>query len=237
MPPLFALHTYKTGVSVLESVNINGVTTLPGSSVTDFTVIGQFSSGSSADLNAYVTSWQVIQGALFASINSSGHFTAFDVNSHRDVIIQANVTYETLNFSDVHTVQVTAPTDSDINNVSLLINGDLIPTLLSNSVDNPGIMYTSSNVQMNASGTFNTSVTVNVNEFTTWDITVGGSYASINSSTGVLTIGSNPFSNAVTVRATTTYEGVTMINTRTLTAYVFGSDTDFDKVSILIAAD
>lgn len=237
MPPLFALHTYKTGVSVLESVSINGVTTLPGSSVTDFTVNGSFSSGSTADLSAYVTSWQVIQGALFASINSSGHFTAFDVNSHRDVIIQANVTYEDVDFSDVHTVQVTAPTDSDIVNVSLLINGDLIPTLLSNSVDDPGVMYTSSNVQMNASGTFNTSVTVNVNEFTTWAITVGGSYASINSSTGILTIGSTPFAGTVTVQATTIYEGVTMVNTRNLTAYVFGSDTNFNNVSILIAAD
>lgn len=93
----------------------------------------------------------------------------------------------------------------------------------------------SGTLQFSVTGTFSDSTTSNLTQYTSWTITSGGSYGSIDSN-GLFTAGSVVDNTLVTVSATTTYGGVTKSNTfnLTITSSVVTTDTYFNSIVVLL---
>lgn len=235
--PVLKVHSYKTSVAVLTGINISGPTQIPKSSSYDYIALGLFSSGAEIDLTAFTT-FQMLQGGINGFINSSGHFTSYDVAVNGNVTFRATTVYQEDTFTDTHVVTVLAPADDQMANVLLLLNGDIVQTLETITLDAQQPIEGGTTRQLMCTGEFNTDVITNVNEFTTWEVITGQSYGTVDEYTGIFTAGTTPnLEGQLVVRATTTINGVVRQATQNLVIFVEGQDLYFPNVAVLLSGD
>lgn len=179
---------------VLISGIINGSATVTEQTTSQYTLTGQFNNGGAdQDLTAKTT-WSIISGGAYASINSSGLLTANNISgANQSVTIRAVTVHRGISITTDRTITIQYIQTFS----SVVING-------SNSInENSSSSYT-------ATGVMDDGVTFDASPYTTWSIVSGGAYASIDSS-GIVTTNNVTANQSITIRASVTYSGTTII--------------------------
>ena len=169
-------------VTFLENVDVSGITIVADDSYvgTTFTPYATYSPANTLQQGC---TWSITSGAQYATINSSsGVVSIISGASLNTIQIEAVSTYNTDLIATKNVVVTYSATIDELN--SIVINGD-------SSIVGVSGVYT---VTYSPANTSYSEVI--------WSITTGSSYATINSSSGVLTILSGASSSSVTIKAT-----------------------------------
>jgi hypothetical protein len=173
-------------VSFLEDVSITGITISCENSYSE-TSFKPTITYTPVNTSQVGVTWSLTSGSQYASINSNtGEVTINSGVTNQSITIQAVSIYDNT-ITTTKQVTVTYHENVDILN-SISING-------ASSVEGKTSNYT---VTYNPVNTVLTGVT--------WSITSGITYASIDASTGVLTIASVANGNDITIRATSIHD-------------------------------
>lgn len=172
-------------IFAVSSTVINGPNSIQEGTTGQYTITGTLENSTTLDLSAFTT-WSITVGTA-ASINSNGLVTANLITANQSITIQATTTYK--GSTVVQTKNVTIQD---------------IPTLDSITIYGGITVNEQQTLQSTVQGNFSNGSTADLTAYTTWSITVGGAYGSINSS-GLFTAGTISGGNkAVTIRADTT---------------------------------
>ncbi len=224
----------------LVSVVISGAPSISSGNNFDYSVTGTLSDNSTLDVGSSTT-WEIVSGGAYASINSTtGVVTANGgLTSIHEVVIKATTEIGFVTTDDTHTIRVHASAlDPFFAESSLMLSGDLLINLVSTVINGSSTLTAGNNFDYSVTGTFSDSSTANMDASTTWEITVGGAYASINSTTGVVTAGESVTGiQSVTIQSTTTYDNDVVYATKNITVYGADLDPNFNNVSLLLVGD
>ena len=222
--PLITVHTYKNSAILVEIV-INGSSTI-GGFTSAYTVEGTLSNGSTTNLTANTT-WTIIAGNTYASINSSGIVTNTNItNMPHYITIEAETTLNDITLTTTKVVSVTTVPDYNFNDISLLLSGDTHLQVADATINGPTSIAGGDSYDYSITGTFTDDSEAPVDNFTTWAIISGGDYATINETTGVVSVDNSLEGvHAVTIRAVTFYNGGTTETDLNIT--VIANDLDF----------
>lgn len=231
----FAYNTMMFGgdtAATLVSTTISGSSSLSVNNVSDYSVSGTLSDGRSGVAVDNLTTWDITVGSAYASINSStGTVTVnSDVVGNKTVTIRATTTFNGNSTISTYNIQIAGLFE-------MLFAGDMGATITSNTISGSTTIDANSTSDYSVTGTFSSGVTFAMDSYTTWDITVGGAYGSINSSSGLLTIGAVTGIHTITVRASTTFDSTTVTSTFNVTVYGTDVDRNFTSVTMLFAGN
>lgn len=196
-----------------DTITINGPDTVDEFTTANYTLTGVLTDGSSLNPTPFST-WSLITGNTAATLNQSGVLTTNYVNSDTAATIQVTTVYR----------EATVVTTKSVT----VVNG---PVLVNIDIIGPDLIQEGTTGQYTVIGHFNNNTTLNLSAYTSWGITQGNAYATVNSG-GLVSNTSVPSNQIVRISATANYRAETVSNTLDITIV-----NNVELVSITITGD
>lgn len=203
-------------VAVFDHVDVSGASSVNEQTTSQYTATGVMDDGTTFDASAYTT-WSIVSGGAYGSINSAGLFTASDITaSNRSVTLRATTTYNSIVVTRDFTLTVV-----------------LIPIFDHVTITGPTSSVTPATQQLSATGYLDDGTTTfNAMAYSTWSVISGSAYASVDAS-GLVTLSSISQAQSATIQVSTTYQTITKTSTLTI-SLIASSDPNFNNVALLL---
>ena len=173
----------------LISIEISGPSSVGSNQSGQYKATAKFDDGSSKDVTSSCN-WSV-SSYSYASINSSGKLTVKSISNETSVYVKANYSKNSRTVDDDMQVKL------------------IPPTLISIEISGPSSVGSNQSGQYKATATFNDNTTKDVTNICTWSLS-STSYASINSSSGKLTVRTIDSDKSVYVKVSYSKNGKTV---------------------------